>query len=152
MSRCISMDCVVGTLYLCEENGAITQITKNPMPLTESSAVLEECKRQLMEYFDHQRKEFDVPLYYCGTAFQNAVWSAMQKIEYGTCVSYKKLAEMAGYPEAVRAVGTACGLNPIAIVIPCHRVIKADGRTGNYAWGSEMKQILIDLEKEENKV
>ena len=149
MSRCISMDCVVGTLYLCEEDDAITQITKNPIPLTESSEVLEMCKKQLMEYFSHQRKTFDLPLSFSGTAFQNDVWSAMQKIEYGTCVSYKKLAEMAGYPDAVRAAGTACGLNPIAIVIPCHRVIKADGRTGNYAWGSEMKQVLIELEKGE---
>jgi methylated-DNA-[protein]-cysteine S-methyltransferase len=119
------------------------------MPVTESSKVLEDCKRQLMEYFNHQRRQFDVPMAMCGTEFQKAVWSAMQKIEYGTCVSYKKLAEMAGYPGAMRAAGTACGLNPIAIVVPCHRVIKSDGSTGNYAWGSEMKQILIDLEKGE---
>ena len=149
MSRCIAMDCVVGTLYLCETDGFITHITKKTMPVTESSKVLEDCKRQLMEYFNHQRRQFDVPMAMCGTEFQKAVWSAMQKIEYGTCVSYKKLAEMAGYPGAMRAAGTACGLNPIAIVVPCHRVIKADGSTGNYAWGSEMKQILIDLEKGE---
>ena len=149
MSRCIAMDCVVGTLYLCETDGFITHITKKTMPVTESSKVLEDCKRQLMEYFNHQRRQFDVPMAMCGTEFQKAVWSAMQKIEYGTCVSYKKLAEMAGYPGAVRAAGTACGLNPIAIVVPCHRVIKADGSTGNYTYGSEMKQILIDLEKGE---
>ena len=149
MSRCIAMDCVVGTLYLCETDGFITHITKKPMTVTESSEVLEDCKRQLMEYFNHQRRQFDVPMSMCGTEFHKAVWSAMLKIEYGTCVSYKKLAEMAGYPGAVRAAGTACGLNPIAIVVPCHRVIKADGSTGNYAWGSEMKQILIDLEKGE---
>ena len=147
MSRCISMDCVVGTLYLCETEGSITHITKKPMPVTESSEVLEMCKKQLMEYFEHQRKQFALPLSLHGTDFQKAVWSAMLKIEYGTCISYKKLAEMAGYPSAVRAAGTACGINPIAIVIPCHRVIKADGSTGNYAWGSEMKQTLIDLEK-----
>ncbi len=149
MSKCISINCVVGTLYLCEKDGFITHITKRPLPVTESSGVLEECRKQLMEYFEHQRKQFDVPVFLDGTEFQKAVWSAMLKIEYGTCVSYKKLAEMAGYPGAVRAAGTACGLNPIAIAIPCHRVIKADGSTGNYAWGSEMKQILIDLEKGE---
>ena len=148
MFRCISMDCVVGTLYLCETDGLITNVTKKTMPVTQSSEVLEKCKRQLMEYFNHQRKQFDVPMSLNGTDFQKAVWSAMLKIEYGTCVSYKKLAEMAGYPNAVRAAGTACGLNPIAIVIPCHRIIKADGNSGNYAWGSEMKQFLIDLERE----
>ena len=148
MFRCISMDCVVGTLYLCETDGLITNVTKQTMPVTQSSEVLEKCKRQLMEYFNHQRKQFDVPMSLNGTDFQKAVWSAMLKIEYGTCVSYKKLAEMAGYPNAVRAAGTACGLNPIAIVIPCHRIIKADGNSGNYAWGSEMKQFLIDLERE----
>ena len=148
MFRCISMDCVVGTLYLCETDGLITNVTKKTMPVTQSSEVLEKCKRQLMEYFNHQRKHFDVPMSLNGTDFQKAVWSAMLKIEYGTCVSYKKLAEMAGYPNAVRAAGTACGLNPIAIMIPCHRIIKADGNSGNYAWGSEMKQFLIDLEKE----
>ena len=94
MSRCIAMDCVVGTLYLCETDGFITHITKKTMPVTESSEVLEDCKRQLMEYFNHQRRQFDVPMAMCGTEFQKAVWSAMQKIEYGTCVSYKKLAEM----------------------------------------------------------
>ena len=72
----------------------------------------------------------------------------MEEIEYGTCISYQKLAEMAGFSKAVRAVGTACGHNPIGIVIPCHRVIRSDGKTGNYAWGTEMKQFLIDLEKE----
>lgn len=148
MFRCISMDCVVGTLYLCETDGLITNVTKKTMPVTQSSEVLEKCKRQLMEYFNHQRKQFDVPMSLNGTDFQKAVWSAMLKIEYGTCVSYKKLAEMAGYPNAVRAAGTACGLNPIAIMIPCHRIIKADGNSGNYAWGSEMKQFLIELERE----
>jgi methylated-DNA-[protein]-cysteine S-methyltransferase len=139
---------VVGTLYLCETDGLITNVTKKTMPVTQSSEVLEKCKRQLMEYFNHQRKQFDVPMSLNGTDFQKAVWSAMLKIEYGTCVSYKKLAEMAGYPNAVRAAGTACGLNPIAIMIPCHRIIKADGNSGNYAWGSEMKQFLIELERE----
>ena len=148
MSKCILMDSPVGPLYLREKDGKIAGITKKPHPLTETSDVLELCRQQLIEYFHHQRVEFDVPLFYQGTEFQCAVSKAMQSIKYGECISYQQLAEKIQNPGAVRAVGTACGKNPIAIVIPCHRIIKADGNSGNYAWGSEMKQFLIDLERE----
>ena len=149
MSKCIFLNSPVGILYLCESEGKIVGITKHPQPVTQTCDVLEMCKKQLLEYFNHQRVEFDLPLSYQGTAFQCAVWKAMKQIKYGECVSYQQLAKLAQVPDAVRAVGTACGKNPIAIVIPCHRVIKSDGKIGNYAWGSEMKQFLIDLEEGE---
>ena len=144
---CVSLP--FGTVYVSEENGWIVKISCAVSELSEASELLKEAEKQLIEYSEGIRKEFDLPLKLKGTQFQMAVWNAMQKIEYGTCVSYRKLAQMAGFPDAVRAVGTACGKNPIAVVVPCHRVIKSDGKTGNYAWGEEMKQFLIDLEKKE---
>ncbi len=138
-----------GSLYVSEEKNRIVRISCEAFEVTEGSELLNEAEKQLKEYSEGVRKEFDLPLELKGTKFQMAVWNAMQKIEYGTCVSYQKLAQMAGFPDAVRAAGTACGKNPIAVIVPCHRVIKSDGKTGNYAWGEEMKQFLIDLEKKE---
>ena len=82
----------------------------------------------------------------CGTSFQLAVWKALLSIPRGTTVSYRQLAAIAGHPTATRAVGTAIGRNPIAVIIPCHRVIRADGSLGNYHWGSERKRRLIEWE------
>jgi len=148
MRKTICMESPAGTLYVSEENGKIVRISRIEETLYGDSEILENCTCQLNEYFAGKRKKFDLPLSLEGTEFQKSVWKAMEEIEYGTCISYQKLAEMAGFSKAVRAVGTACGHNPIGIVIPCHRVIRSDGKTGNYAWGTEMKQFLIDLEKE----
>lgn len=82
-----------------------------------------------------------------GTPFQRAVWSALQNIPFGTTLSYSELAQKAGYPKAHRAVGTAVGKNPIAFIIPCHRIIRADGSTGNYRWGSDIKQRILEWER-----
>ncbi len=146
--KTICVNLPFGTVYVSEENGWIVKISCAASELSEASELLKEAEKQLKEYSEGIRKEFDLPLLLKGTKFQMAVWNAMRNIEYGTCVSYQKLAQMAGFPKAVRAVGTACGKNPAAVVVPCHRVVKSDGKTGNYAWGTEMKQFLIDLEKE----
>lgn len=142
------MEIPCGKLYLSAEDGKIVRISCVEAEVSESCEVLEVCRMQMEEYFEKKRRSFDLPLAFEGTDFQKAVWKAMMQIEYGKVVSYAQLAQMAGYPKALRALGTACGHNPIGIVIPCHRVIRSDGSTGNYAWGSEMKQFLIDLEKE----
>ncbi|HRN26425.1 MAG: methylated-DNA--[protein]-cysteine S-methyltransferase [Ignavibacteriaceae bacterium] len=101
---------------------------------------------QLKEYFDGTRKKFDVPLDVEGTEFQKRVWKELQKIPYGKTISYKTLSEKLGDVKAIRAVGTANGKNPIAIIIPCHRVIGADGKLTGYASGLDIKEKLLHLE------
>lgn len=107
---------------------------------------LDDVARQLDEYFAGKREVFEVRLAPLGTAFQREVWQALQRIPYGTTCSYGDLAEQIGRPRAVRAVGTANGANPIAIIVPCHRVIGSNGTLTGYAGGVERKQILLELE------
>ena len=101
---------------------------------------------QLKEYFAGTRKVFDVPLDIEGTDFQKRVWSELQKIPYGKTISYKSLSEKLGDVKAIRAVGKANGQNPIAIIIPCHRVIGANGNLVGYAGGLDIKEKLLHLE------
>jgi methylated-DNA-[protein]-cysteine S-methyltransferase len=101
---------------------------------------------QLKEYFEGTRKVFDVPLDVDGTDFQKKVWNELQKIPYGKTISYKTLSEKLGDVKAIRAVGKANGQNPVAIIIPCHRVIGADGSLIGYASGLDIKQKLLHLE------
>ena len=113
----------------------------------EINPVLEKAIKQLDEYFSGQRKVFELPLNPQGTEFQKKVWGNLLKIPYGQTVSYKRLAEMSGNSFASRAVGMANNKNPIAIIIPCHRVIGADGKLTGYAGGLDLKRELIELEK-----
>lgn len=101
---------------------------------------------QLTEYFAGTRKKFDVPLDIVGTEFQKRVWKELQKIPYGKTTSYKNLSEKLGDVKAIRAVGTANGKNPIAIIIPCHRVIGENGKLIGYASGLDLKEKLLHLE------
>jgi len=101
---------------------------------------------QLKEYFAGTRKEFDVPLDIEGTDFQKRVWNELQKIPYGKTISYKTLSEKLGDVKVIRAVGKANGQNPIAIIIPCHRVIGANGNLIGYAGGLAIKEKLLHLE------
>ena len=101
---------------------------------------------QLKEYFAGTRKEFDVPLDIEGTDFQKRVWNELQNIPYGKTISYKSLSEKLGDVKAIRAVGKANGQNPIAIIIPCHRVIGANGSLVGYAGGLAIKEKLLHLE------
>ncbi len=106
----------------------------------------EELNRQMKEYFDGKRKEFDLPLLLDGTPFQNKVWEALLGIPYGKTRSYKRQAEIIKQPSAVRAVAKANGDNRIAIIVPCHRVIGSDGSLTGYGGGLWRKQYLLDLE------
>jgi len=103
---------------------------------------------QLNEYFAGQRTEFDLPLTLKGTGFQESVWNELLKISYGKTISYGELAERLGNPGGMRAVGAANGQNPIHIIVPCHRVIAADGSLGGYTGGLEIKHKLLDLEQQ----
>ena len=108
---------------------------------------LERLRRQLDEYFAGRRKDFDLPLVIRGTPFQEQVWRTLLTIPYGETWSYRDVAARIGLAGATRAVGTANGMNRIAIVIPCHRVVNADGRMGGYGGGVRRKQFLLDLER-----
>ena len=105
-----------------------------------------EAARQLREYFAGERTEFDVPLDLAGTPFQRHVWAELQKIPYGETVSYGQLADRIGQPTAARAVGLANGRNPVAIIVPCHRVIGSNGNLTGYGGGLDRKQHLLGFE------
>lgn len=108
--------------------------------------ILAATRQQLGEYFTGTRTEFDLPLAPYGTDFQRTVWEALRRIDYGTTCNYGELAEEINRPTAARAVGAANGRNPISIIVPCHRVIGANGSLTGYAWGEERKRALLDLE------
>ena len=109
--------------------------------------MLHQVKQQLQEYFAGQRQQFDLPLDFQGTAFQQQVWQALLQIPYGETRSYKQIAFQLGNEKAVRAVGTANGKNPISIIAPCHRVIGSGGALVGFAGGLDKKQILLSLEQ-----
>jgi methylated-DNA-[protein]-cysteine S-methyltransferase len=110
-------------------------------------AILVKARKQLDAYFASKLKAFDLPLAPQGTEFQQRVWAALLKIPYGATRSYGQQAVSIGSPKAVRAVGLANGRNPIAIIIPCHRVIGANGGLTGYGGGMPRKQLLLDLEQ-----
>ncbi|MBD5160757.1 MAG: methylated-DNA--[protein]-cysteine S-methyltransferase [Oscillibacter sp.] len=112
-----------------------------------SSALLTQTARELEEYFAGKRRTFTVPLAPAGTDFQRKVWAALRDIPYGETVSYGDLARRIGKPGAAIAVGQANSRNPIPIIVPCHRVIGADGKLVGYAGGLEIKKTLLRLEK-----
>jgi methylated-DNA-[protein]-cysteine S-methyltransferase len=105
-----------------------------------------DAAKQLDEYFAGRRRAFDLPLSVSGTPFQEQVWLTLAEIPYGETISYAELARWVGRPQAFRAVGQANGANPIAIILPCHRVIAADGSIGGYGGGLPTKRRLLDLE------
>jgi methylated-DNA-[protein]-cysteine S-methyltransferase len=114
--------------------------------------ILEDCKKQLNEYFAGQRKIFTIPLEPEGTDFQKKVWQALMQIPYGKTISYGELANKMGDKNLMRAVGAANGRNPVAIIIPCHRVIGSGGNLTGYAGGLWRKKWLLDLEQPEKQI
>ncbi len=142
-----------GPLTLAEENGLLTNCSFGNSPKlpqnaeVKETALLKEAHRQLEEYFAGRRRTFDLPLAPRGTAFQQAAWQALLTIPYGQTASYKEMAVKIGNPKACRAIGMANNKNPIGIIIPCHRVIGADGKLVGYAGGLDIKQKLLALEQ-----
>lgn len=112
----------------------------------EPSALSDSAFEQISEYLKGKRKSFDFPYEYCGTEFQNKVWDALCEIPYGETRTYKQIAIQIGNPKASRAVGMANNKNPIAIVVPCHRVIGSNGSLVGYASGLDVKNFLLNLE------
>jgi methylated-DNA-[protein]-cysteine S-methyltransferase len=106
-----------------------------------------EVRDQLADYFAGERQQFDLPIRPAGTPFQQQVWEALTQIPFGATMTYSELAERVGKPFASRAVGAANGRNPISIIVPCHRVIGANGKLTGYAGGVERKKWLLELER-----
>ena len=153
-----TMDSPIGELRLVEQAGAITAIEFSPFRdpdgrvrgnRDDAHPLLVETKRQLTAYFARDLKEFDLPLTPAGTDFQKRVWDQLVGIAYGQTASYGQIAAQLGKTNAAsRAVGLANGSNPIPIVIPCHRVIGANGTLTGYAGGVARKQTLLELEQD----
>ncbi len=146
-SSCVT---TLGPVYICEEKGSISHLglgKKPPFPAQErDTPLLCRAHAQLKEYLAGGRSVFDLPLNPEGTPFQKQVWEQLLQIPYGETITYGQLARRIGQPKAARAAGAACGKNPIAIFISCHRVVGQNGSLTGYAWGEETKAALLALE------
>lgn len=137
----------IGKLNIKASDVGVCEVSFNEEVLeTNENIWTIQCEMQLKEYFNKKREIFTIPLDIKGTAFQKQVWDALCKIPYGKTCSYKDIALMIQNPKAVRAIGNANHKNPIAIIIPCHRVIAYDKSIGGYAFGIDIKKYLLDLE------
>lgn len=144
----------VGTILLAASDRGLRHLAFRPQPAlarlqdaVEGKTALVPYIRQLREYLAGQRRTFDMPLDLRGTEFQLRCWNELLKVPYGQVISYATLAGRVDSPNGFRAVGHANGQNPIAIIVPCHRVISSDGTLGGYGGGLPMKQWLLDLER-----
>ena len=150
------LDTPIGELLLAGEDDALSMIgfpkgsmRRDPDPdWIYNEKPLAKARKQLDEYFDGARKDFDLPLKLSGTEFQVSVLNALQNIPYGETVSYGEIAKRIGRPKAVRAVGAANGRNPIPIVVPCHLVIGSGGDLTGFGGGLDTKEALLRLEAE----
>ena len=153
MNAYVIVDSPIGRLLLQTDGASLTglymDVAGRPFPGMNDSeedanaSPLPEAARQLQEYFAGNRRDFDLPLRLNGTLFQQRVWRALTEIPYGETWSYGELAKRIGNPNASRAVGLANGRNPISILVPCHRVIGADGSLTGYGGGLQRKQWLL---------
>jgi methylated-DNA-[protein]-cysteine S-methyltransferase len=149
------IDTVVGPLLLggdaqglsCLEFDGAGEGRQRVEEAPDRSGLLDAAVEELTAYFAGQLRAFTVPVVLAGTPFQQRVWAALQRIPYGTTTSYVALARQIGSPGAMRAVGLANGANPVAIVVPCHRVIGADGSLTGFGGGLRIKRTLLDLEQ-----
>lgn len=142
----------IGDIYLVADEKFLIGLhfSKRPLPFMKSldqSAVITQTVKQLEEYIDGKRTKFTIPLDPEGTEFQKKVWDELRKIPFGKTRSYREMASLIKNEKACRAVGTANGKNPISIIIPCHRVITADGKLGGYSGGLDKKIKLLEIEK-----
>ncbi len=139
----------VGPMTLVANDKALVGVEFGKSPrgeLNEKHPILMRAEAQLGKYFAGKLKNFELPLAPHGTAFQERAWSELRKIPYGQVISYGEQAKRARKPQAMRAIGSANGKNPFAIIVPCHRVIAKDGKLGGYAGGLDIKRKLLTLE------
>lgn len=142
------MDTPIGKITLIANDKAVTGLYfgEQAKKTDEDSTVLKLCEDELTAYFNGKLKKFTVPVYLSGTAFRLKVWDELKNIPYGETVSYRHIAEKIGNPKAVRAVGGANHNNPVSIIIPCHRVVGADGSLTGYGGGLDAKKYLLEME------
>jgi methylated-DNA-[protein]-cysteine S-methyltransferase len=143
----------IGPLTIVVNDGG--QLEAIDFGVTRSASERARCATvvaQLEEYFAGERSTFDLPLAPQGTPFQLDVWRELERIPYGSTISYSALAQRIGRPNAVRAVGAANGANPIPIIVPCHRVIGANGTLTGYGGGMAIKRALLDIEQAQRRL
>jgi methylated-DNA-[protein]-cysteine S-methyltransferase len=149
-----SLDSPIGELLLIGDGRALTQLRMGagerdtPDGARHDPDAFADAEAQLRAYFDGELTEFELPLAPRGTGFQLRVWEALRAIPYGQTASYGEIAAAVGKPEAFRAVGATNGRNPIAVIVPCHRVIGADGGLVGFGGGLPRKRLLLELEAE----
>jgi methylated-DNA-[protein]-cysteine S-methyltransferase len=153
-------DTPIGTLTIIASDDGLTHVLfdgqtpdevglDNNLPIVDDDPVLAAAEAQLHEYFAGDRKDFDLPLDLRGTEFQVDAWQALASVPYGETTSYGEQAERIGRPGAFRAVGAANGKNPVPIILPCHRIVGANGSLTGFAGGLDLKQRLLALEQDQ---
>ncbi|MEM0961569.1 MAG: methylated-DNA--[protein]-cysteine S-methyltransferase [Bacteroidota bacterium] len=151
-----TFDTPLGPLLLVSDEGLLVSATFDGEPPAGSDegrdAVLDEACRQLAAYFDGVPVTFRVPVRLSGTPFQSRVWAALRDIPHGETTSYGAIAARLGDPQAAQAVGGANGQNPISVIVPCHRVVGADGSLVGYAGGLDRKRALLALESRQRSI
>ena len=140
----------IGAVRLTEEGGSIIRIelTDAAAPSSAPTPLLREAEHQITEFLQGDRRQLDFPIRMVGTPFQQRVWRALLQIPYGTTRTYGEIATAIGNPRASRAVGMACNKNPLLLIVPCHRVVGANGNLTGFAYGTDAKRWLLELEIE----
>ncbi len=156
MTRYARFATPLGTMFAVAIDGRITRLdfidAKYAPPIAgdwiedPKSSPLKECAAQIAEYFEGRREAFDLPVHPQGTDFQQRVWRQIARVPFGKTTTYSELARRAGAPGSARAAGAATGRNPIGVVIPCHRIVGADGSLTGYAGGLDRKTRLLEIE------
>ena len=137
----------IGAVRLTEDDGSITRIELIDATDEATATPLQrEAARQILAFLRGERQQLEFPIRMVGTSFQQRVWHALRQIPYGTTRTYGEVAAAMGNPRASRAVGMACNKNPLLLVVPCHRVVGANGKLTGFAYGTDAKQRLLELE------
>ena len=147
MEKSLSFKSLIGIIKITEDDGYITKISLvDKFDRSNNSELLIKTKQELEEYFSLKRTRFDIPIKFTGSTFQVKVWKILLTVPYGRTLTYGEVANLIGNPKASRAVGMACNKNPLMIVVPCHRIIGKNKKMVGYAYGTLIKQKLLNLE------
>ncbi len=145
----VTFNSILGFISICEKNKKIVRIkfSKYDDESDYNNYFLHDCKHKILDFINGKSKIINCPFDLQGTDFQLIVWNELLKIPYGTTITYKQLAERIGKPNAYRAVANANRLNPIPLIVPCHRVIGSNGKLVGYRYGIDKKKYLLEMEK-----
>jgi AraC family transcriptional regulator of adaptative response/methylated-DNA-[protein]-cysteine methyltransferase len=142
----------VSAIYLGDDDDELESALRAEYPAAEivrANSGLDGWVTEILAHLDGQQTHLDLPLDVQATAFKRRVWEALREIPYGTTCGYAEIARQIGQPTAVRAVANACATNPVAVLVPCHRVVRSDGALGGYRWGAERKEAILTMERGE---